>query len=244
MPGEDHNRPSQSPDVGSADAPRRFFLVVRAKRGGDRIYRAYPQDNAVLFVYVANLAPFVDVEIARRDKQRPWYRMIGETIGKGAAILVVCALGMGPILLQLALAAAQINLGKTIDMILMLVTFGGWMVLALVAAGVLNALDIARRAAALEDLSEGQLRQKAARDRWSLRVTAEALSDVRIDPIDKPWLAGSTDKPTAQLSFHHAPTGNWQFVLASAQDASDATSAFQRLLGRKGVAVHVPLGKD
>jgi len=86
--------------------------------------------------------------------------------------------------------------------------------------------------AALVSTSEGGADGDAA-----VVVTADTVSDVSVDP------AGGSGREQffAKLTFRHAKSGKWTFLLPTRNDARLAVKALTRLLGRDAVSVDVDL---
>jgi len=227
------------PDAGVPERGPRFFLAVF--QGGireARVYRAYPDEKGVSFVYAGPAVQFLDLDIARRPSRGGW-KEAAEAV-KGGLISAACAaVGVAAIVIVIAGRLAIKDQTNVTDLIGMLLAFAAIIAIAAVVALAGGVRRITQRVAVLEAMSPEEIRKEAKSEKRSFRVTAGNVEDVRIDPHDE--AGGGRSGSAARLSFRHDPTGKWKLSLLSRKDARAAARAFRHLLGEDGVEVNLSL---
>jgi hypothetical protein len=105
--------------------------------------------------------------------------------------------------------------------------------------GANEARELAKRAAVLDPLPIEQLRTQTLADKNSFRLTADNAADVRIYPPSTGIFANKNVQGAivGNLRFTHRPTGKWDFLLLTKQDAKAAIRAFRGALGKENVSV-------
>jgi hypothetical protein len=101
--------------------------------------------------------------------------------------------------------AARADSSQAGDLITLSATIDIFSVAFIIFAVTVSVRRIMTRVAYLDALTEDGLHQEAARDKWSFRVSAEDVSDVCFDRLEKEDVLGAPEGlRAARLSFAHA----------------------------------------
>jgi hypothetical protein len=229
----------ESADAGAPEPAAKFFLAVfPGTLGEPRVYRAYPDQEGISFLWAGPTNAFVDPELAR-----------GKGIKAKAAGAfktgLVSAAGFGVLVLAIIIAiggrlAARGQTNVT-DIIGMVLGVGAILAVSVILILTTSLRKITKRVTQLDAMSRDELWAELDEDKRNFRVTADDVSDVSIDP---PGTAGGSKPAAARLTFQHEPTGKWKLNLVARKDVRAAARAFRQFLGRDAVAVNVSLKRD
>lgn len=236
-------------DTGTPAARPKFFLAgfIGGLREA-RIYRAYPDERGISFLWSGPAVAFLDIEMARGGSH-DWKTKVADALKTsfvtlGGGLLFALSIGvlvLGRVVVRDVRQGATFNVTDIIGVLLMLVTIFTVVAIVVFTSSVRR---IAKRVAELEALSPDQLRALAESgdDRRNFRVTAHNVSEVSIDPHT--GTVGGKPTAAAKLTFRHEPTGKWKLNLVSHKDTRAAIRAFRHLIGRDNVDVNVSLKKE
>lgn len=127
------------------------------------------------------------------------------------------------------------------DILLLLLGFGVAATTCMVLLFGKTVHSITERVAHLETISRTELHSEASDGEWSVRATADTVSNVRIEPDDEAAKGEGGHRPSAVLLFRHTSTGKWRLILPSRLDTRAAARAFRRFLEEGEVQVNVTL---
>jgi hypothetical protein len=237
-------RSSNAPEPARADSPpeAKFFLAIFASGlQGSRIYRAYPEDGAISFLYAGPWMVFINVEAARDLDRAGWVVQTAATLKTGLVVVGgVVAVAAG-VVLRLVSRTADKSLADAADLVALLIVFGAIALVITVLATAAAVRNTTKRAAFLDSLPPEQRGEEVEREKRNFRLTPDTTSEVRMDPSgDGDGRAGQS----ALLSFRHRPTGKWKLRLPTIRDQRAAARAFRRLLGKDKVEVNIQLKKE
>jgi hypothetical protein len=238
MPSEDHGQPSRT-------GPRFFLAIFQSGLRGSRIYRVYSDPAGLLFLFAGPLVVWMNVEMARRMDTTHWAVKAAGALRTGLVACVAGAILVAAVLLRLVLRAARDDPSVAGDIVTLTVVICVLVIAFAIVAVTVTVRTLTKRVEYLDGLTEEGLRQEAARDKRSFRVTADDVYDVSIDPLESANVLGARRGETAaRLTFTHETTGKWKLNLVTAKDTRAAVRAFRGLLGRGKVEVTVPLAGD
>lgn len=208
-------------------APGEFF-VARYRGNKARFFRVYPNDGDLLFIYAGPFVVLVDPEIPRGTDGRHWAVRSAGLFAVGAAAAVATAVVGGVFVLN---AGDNLSVGTVRYGVVGVI---GLLAVGVAAAGPVTVWRITRRAAELDAMSLGALRELAETDDLSFRATPENVSDVTFAALDP---AATGEGTGATVTFRHTPTGRWTIETTTARDTRDAIAAFREAFGRGAVVV-------
>jgi F0F1-type ATP synthase membrane subunit c/vacuolar-type H+-ATPase subunit K len=243
------NEGTQPSEIGPGEQdgqrPKFFLGVYESSLRGSRIYRVYPDQDGMLFIFAGPMIVWIDVEMVRRIDPTHWTIKAAGVLRTGLVACVGVALVVGAVLFRVVSRAARHDPTYAGDLITLFVTTAIFSVAFIIFAVTVSVRRIMTRVAYLDALTEDGLRQEAGRDKWSFRVSAEDVSDVCFDRLEKEdVLRAPQGGRAARLSFTHAGTGKWKLNLVKPKDTKAAVRAFRRLVGPDAVEVNFRLKEE
>jgi hypothetical protein len=209
----------------------RMFVAVLTTLLKQMLCRAYVGPDGLTFHELGAHNIFTGVDHARADGQRGWLSHLADTTK--ALVGLVVLLGAGALLVGMKFLAAGADPAKLAQADVFGIGLIVTVVILFIGVAVWFAAVQAERKVRRLDAMTAEERTKDA----TVVVTTDTVSDVSVVPAT----GSGREQFFAKLTFRHAKSGKWTFLLPTRNDARLAVKALTRLLGKQAVSVDVDL---